>query len=97
MKAGIGWHWAALASGLLFHTALAAEPGMTKLREVWLQCDRLASTSLVDPGTAAECSRVHDQLLRREFSGGFTRMLAWWQANRAAPLPAPKHPAARKP
>jgi predicted DCC family thiol-disulfide oxidoreductase YuxK len=96
MKACMRWRCAALASGLLVYTALHAEPGMSKLREIWLQCDRLASTSLVDPGTAAECSRVHEQLLQREFNGDFGKMLAWWKANRVTPLPAPR-PAARKP
>lgn len=97
MKTCIRWHCAALVSGLLVHTALAAEPGLLKLRQAWLQCDRLASTSLVDPDTAAECSRVHEQLLQREFKGDFSRMLVWWQANRVPALPATSRPTARKP
>lgn len=58
------------------------EMTIEQLQRVWLQCDRLAATSLVQPGSAAACSRIHEQLLRRGFDGDFTRMLNWWQTQR---------------
>jgi hypothetical protein len=58
------------------------EMTIEQLQRVWLQCDRLASTSLVQSGSAAACSQVHEQLLRRGFGGDFTRMLTWWQTQR---------------
>lgn len=58
------------------------EMTIEQLQRVWLQCDRLASTNLVQPGSAAACSRIHEQLLRRGFGGDFTRMLKWWQTQR---------------
>lgn len=78
-----------LALGGAGHAALEAEAGIAQLQQAWLQCDRLASTTLVDPGTAAQCSQVHEQLLQRGFEGDFRKMLAWWQVNRVATPPAP--------
>jgi len=97
MKAFKTWPAAALASGLVAQAVLAADPGVANLQKVWLQCDRLATTTLLDPGTAAECSRVHEQLLQRGFDGDFHRMLAWWQANRVTAQPAPNPLPLRKP
>jgi len=74
-----------MALVVLSAAAQAASPDemtIEQLQRVWLQCDRLASTSFVQPGSAAACSRIHEQLLRRGFGGDFTRMLTWWQTQR---------------
>lgn len=57
------------------------------LQTAWLRCDREASSGLVDPGTAAQCSVVHEQLLRRAFDGDFAKLLNWWKAQRVAQIP----------
>jgi hypothetical protein len=88
---------AVLASGLMAQAAPPQASAITQLQKLWLECDRLASTTLVDPGTAADCSRVHEQLLQRGFDGDFRRMLAWWQANRSTAQSAPKDRTVRRP
>ena len=86
-----------LASGLMAQAAPPQASEIPQLQKLWLECDRLASAALVDPGTAAECSRVHEQLLLRGFDGDFRRMLAWWQANRSTAQSAPKDKTVRRP
>ena len=78
-----------LALGGVIHAAPAAEATIAQLQDAWLQCDRLAMTTLVDPGTAALCSQVHEQLLQRGFAGDLRKMLAWWLENRVATSAAP--------
>lgn len=61
---------------------LAAEPAAKTLRQEFVECDRQASSSLLDFGDAARCSSIYEQLLQSEFQGDFARLLAWWQAER---------------
>jgi len=72
--------WAALLMAV--SPVLAAEPTAKTQRQEFMECERLASSSLLGFGDAARCSRVYEQLLRSEFQGDFARLLAWWQAER---------------
>ena len=54
-------------------------------RTFWL-CEHAAAQSLLDLGTATQCSVVTEALKARRFGGDFKAMLAWWQANKDARL-----------
>lgn len=54
-------------------------------RKFWL-CERAAAQSLLDLGTATQCSVVTEALKAQRFGGDFKAMLAWWQANKDARL-----------
>jgi hypothetical protein len=54
-------------------------------RKFWL-CEQAATQSLLDPGTAMECSVATETLKAQRFGGDFQAMLAWWQANKDARL-----------
>jgi len=54
-------------------------------RKFWL-CEHAATQSLLDLGSATECSVVNEALKARRFGGDFKRMLAWWRANKEARL-----------
>ncbi|MEO8120553.1 MAG: hypothetical protein ABI606_14700, partial [Rhodoferax sp.] len=43
----------------------------TELKTIYLACEQLASTKLVDFDTAAHCSKVSEELLERSFGGSF--------------------------
>lgn len=49
------------------------------LKEVYLECDRMASTTLLDSSTAALCSVVAQRLLVIGFDGRAEALLAWWR------------------
>ncbi len=53
-----------------------------ELKAAYLECDQLASTTLLDSGTAATCSMVSEELLERGFDGNFKHLLAWWRSAR---------------
>lgn len=53
-----------------------------KLKEIYLECDHLASTTIVDSGMAATCSMVHEELLKRGFGNNFEQLLQWWRSAR---------------
>jgi hypothetical protein len=56
-------------------------PGATpqQLKSVFMQCDRLSRTTVLDFGTAAQCSVVYEELKQRVFEGDSERLLAWWR------------------
>ena len=54
-----------------------------QLKAAYLDCDRLASRTVLDPGSAAVCSVIAEELKHRVFGGEFDRLLAWWHAERA--------------
>jgi hypothetical protein len=55
-----------------------------QLKNMYLQCERQASSSALDAGDAADCSMVSEELLARAFDGDFSRLLQWWRTERAA-------------
>jgi len=54
-----------------------------QLKAAYLQCNRLAETTLLDFGTAATCSMVYEALKERVFGGDFQRLLRWSREQRA--------------
>ena len=69
-----------------------------ELKLVYLECDRRASSALLDAADAAHCSSIHEELKQRAFGGDWNRMLAWWrtqQLSQAQRNRSPLSPAAR--
>ena len=58
-----------------------------ELESAYLDCDRMAMTTLLDFGTAAQCSVVYEKFKERVFGGDFNRLLAWHQQLRTAGAP----------
>ncbi|MGK6310953.1 hypothetical protein [Variovorax sp. DT-64] len=52
------------------------------LQRTYLECDRVATHTLLDLGSAAHCSMVGEELKHRVFGGDFERLIAWWRANK---------------
>lgn len=50
-----------------------------QLKSAFLQCDRMSRTTVLDFGTAAQCSVVYEALKQRVFAGDFERLNAWWR------------------
>lgn len=65
-------------------TELSAVP-VAELKASYLECDQLASTSLLGFGAAVECSMLSEELLERGFGGSFQQMLKWWRSAKNAP------------
>jgi len=59
-----------------------------ELKQVFLECERQASAGLIDLAGASQCSSGFEELKHRVFGGDFSRLLAWWQAQRAAAAPS---------
>jgi len=59
----------------------AATPA--QLKSIYLQCNQLAETTLLDFGTAARCSIAYEELKHRVFDGDFQRLLAWSRRQQA--------------
>lgn len=47
------------------------------LKHLSLKCNRAAMQGLVDFGTAAQCSMVHEELRERVFGGSFEALISW--------------------
>jgi hypothetical protein len=56
-----------------------------QLKAMYLRCERTAGWGLLEPGDAAECSMVGEELLGRAFDGDFSRLLQWWREARYGP------------
>jgi hypothetical protein len=50
-----------------------------QLKSDYLHCERLAQATLLDFGTAGDCSMVYEELKQRVFGGDFHLLLAWWR------------------
>jgi hypothetical protein len=57
---------------------------VAELKAIYLECERLAATVVLDLETAAHCSMVSEELLKRSFGGNFDEMLKWWRSTRKA-------------
>lgn len=55
---------------------------VAELKEIYLECDQLASTTILDFYTAEICSAVYQVLLRRVFDGSYEQLLQWWRSAR---------------
>ena len=65
-------------------TQAAIDREVRSLKAAYLRCDRAATERLLGMGEAANCSAIHEELLRVGFGGDFKRLLAWWHAERVA-------------
>ncbi|VTU22441.1 hypothetical protein H6CHR_01789 [Variovorax sp. PBL-H6] len=59
-----------------------ASVSVEALQRTYLECDRVATHTLLDLGSAAHCSMVGEELKHRVFDGDFDRLIAWWRANK---------------
>ena len=59
-----------------------ASVSVEALQHTYLECDRAATHTLLDLGSAAHCSMVGEELKHRVFGGDFERLIAWWRANK---------------
>jgi hypothetical protein len=59
-----------------------ASASVEALQHTYLECDRVATNTLLDLASAAHCSMVGEELKHRVFGGDLERLLAWWRANR---------------
>ena len=64
------------------HAAVDAE--LRSLKAAYLRCERAAAERVLDSGDAANCSVIHEDLLKVGFGGDFKRLLMWWHAERGA-------------
>ena len=64
------------AQGQTFPMPVAERP-VQLLKAEYLACDRASTQTALSPGTAAYCSMVSEELLRRGFDGEFERLIAW--------------------
>ncbi len=67
-----------------FGTGDFASTPVHELKQAYLACEHAASRDRLDFGTAAVCSLIGEELLKRAFDGSFERLLAWWRANKDA-------------
>jgi len=49
-----------------------------ELKTIYFHCEQLAASTLLDFDSAAQCSKVSEELLERSFGGNFERLLEWW-------------------
>ncbi|MDR6536868.1 hypothetical protein [Variovorax soli] len=59
-----------------------ASASIEALQRTYLECDHIATRTLLDLASAAHCSMVAEELKQRVFGGDFEQLLAWWRANR---------------
>lgn len=65
-------------------SSTAVYPEVHRLKSAYLRCEQSAAERMLGVGEAADCSLLHELLLRLGFGGDFQRLLAWWRAERAA-------------
>ncbi|KWT76870.1 hypothetical protein APY03_5307 [Variovorax sp. WDL1] len=59
-----------------------ASVSVEALQRTYLECDRVATHTLLDLGSAAHCSMVAEELRQRVFDGDFDRLIAWWREHK---------------
>ncbi len=59
-----------------------ASVSVEALQHTYLECDRVATHTLLDLGSAAHCSMVGEELKHRVFGGDFDQLIEWWRANK---------------
>lgn len=62
-------------------TQLSVVP-VAELKAIYLECDQLASTNLLDFDTAVKCSMIYEELLKRGFGGSIEEFVQWWRSVR---------------
>jgi hypothetical protein len=60
---------------------------LDELKFVYLECNRRAARTVIDPAEAAHCSLVQEELLQRGFRGSHRDLLAWWRARQPPFIP----------
>lgn len=58
-----------------------------KLKALYLDCNDRAAATVLDIGTAAECSMIAEELLVRGFQGNFNELLGWWRSTKTSSKP----------
>ena len=53
------------------------------LQEVFATCNAASSQSLLDFGSAANCSLAYEAFLHQRFNGDFRELMAWWRSQQA--------------
>lgn len=53
-----------------------------QLRSAYLACDRITTSTAVDPGFMNLCSTVSHTLMERDFGGKMELQLQWWRSAR---------------
>lgn len=59
-----------------------ASASVEALQHAYLECDHIATHTLLDLASAAHCSMVGEELKHRVFGGDFDRLVDWWRANK---------------
>ncbi|VTU26810.1 hypothetical protein H4CHR_01869 [Variovorax sp. PBS-H4] len=59
-----------------------ASASVETLQRAYLDCDYIATRTLLDLASAAHCSLVGEELKQRAFGGDFDQLVAWWRANK---------------
>jgi len=57
---------------------------LDKVKQAYLECDRISSRELLPPGVMVHCVMISDTLKQRGFDGDFDRLLAWWRNEKNA-------------
>ena len=70
---------------------------LAELKARYLACDRAATRTVLDPGTAVTCSNAAEALLERGFGGDFDRLIAWWRSEKDGAAGGPQAAARPKP
>ena len=65
-----------------------ASVSVEALQHTYLECDRAATHTLLDLGSAAHCSMVGEELKHRVFGGDFERLIAWWREHKTVGVEA---------
>ena len=55
---------------------------VVELKKIFLECDQLASITVLDPDIAGFCSGVYQVLLSGVFDGSYELLLQWWRSAR---------------
>jgi hypothetical protein len=73
-----------LATALVSSAAFAGPAPLSPARAevAFWDCDFQGSKMLLGAGEAALCSETYEQIKKNKFNGDFTKLMAWWKANK---------------
>jgi outer membrane protein assembly factor BamD (BamD/ComL family) len=63
-------------------TVYSSDQTVGQLETKYWDCDYQTSISMLDFGSASECSEVFEELKTRKFFGNFGKFMEWWKANK---------------